>query len=242
MIVTTLVRRNPAVVVRRLGAHASSVLLLRATSTQNACVPRSGILKPMALNETKIPRSVLPTDEGTFAIYGFEESLTGEQAVALVQGEVPAPSVPLVRIHSQCLTGDVFGSHRCDCGAQLKAALKRIAAEPSGVLIYQMQEGRGIGLINKLMAYQLQDSGADTVEANEKLGFEADQREYRFCADILKYLGATAIRLLSNNPAKKTALEREGIRVEAMVPLKVTHSKRADSYIKTKKEKLGHLL
>ncbi|HEY3130082.1 MAG TPA: GTP cyclohydrolase II [Acidobacteriota bacterium] len=196
----------------------------------------------MALNERRVPRSLLPTDEGVFAIYGFEESSSGEQAVALVQGEVPVSPAPLVRIHSQCLTGDVFGSHRCDCGAQLKAALKRIAAEPSGVLIYQMQEGRGIGLINKLMAYELQDGGADTVEANEQLGFEADQREYEFCADILKYLGASAIRLLSNNPTKKTALERQGIRVKAMVPLKVSHSQRADEYIKTKKEKLGHLL
>lgn len=196
----------------------------------------------MPLNEKKVSRSALPTDVGAFTIYGFEESTSGEEAVALVQGTVPCPDAPLVRIHSQCLTGDVFGSHRCDCGAQLRAALRKIAAEASGVLLYQMQEGRGIGLINKLMAYELQDQGVDTVEANEKLGFAADQREYQFCADILKYLGATEIRLLSNNPAKREALEKEGIRVQAMVPLKVRHSKRADTYMRTKRDKLGHLL
>ena len=196
----------------------------------------------MPLNEGKIPRSAFPTDFGTFTIYGFQESATGEEAVALVQGDPGAGTAALVRIHSQCLTGDVFGSHRCDCGAQLQAALKKIAAETSGVLLYQMQEGRGIGLINKLMAYELQDRGVDTVEANERLGFAADQRDYQFCGDILKYLGAGTIRLLSNNPAKKEGLEREGIRVEAMVPLKVRHSWRADSYIRTKREKMGHLL
>jgi GTP cyclohydrolase II len=203
---------------------------------------RSGILEAMPLNEKKIPRSILPTDSGAFAIYGFEEASTGEQAVALVQGEVPVRSVPLVRIHSQCLTGDVFGSHRCDCGEQLRIALQKVAAEPSGILLYQMQEGRGIGLINKLRAYELQDRGIDTVEANERLGFEADQRVYQFCAEILKYLGAAEIVLLSNNPAKKEGLEREGIRVKTMVPLKVTHSKKAESYIKAKREKMGHLL
>jgi GTP cyclohydrolase II len=198
--------------------------------------------KDMGLNEKRIPRSILPTDAGVFTIFGFEESVSGEQAVALVQGQAPAQPGSLVRIHSQCLTGDVFGSHRCDCGAQLQAAMRKITGETSGILIYQMQEGRGIGLINKLMAYELQDRGIDTVEANRQLGFAPDEREYRFCADVLRYLGATEIRLLSNNPAKREGLERQGITVRAMVPLKVTHSERADNYIKTKREKLGHLL
>ncbi|MBI2822112.1 MAG: GTP cyclohydrolase II [Acidobacteria bacterium] len=196
----------------------------------------------MPLDDKRVPQSRLPTDFGTFTVYGFQESRTGEEAIALVQGAVPVSTAPLVRIHSQCLTGDVFASRRCDCGAQLHAALRKIVAEQSGVLLYQMQEGRGIGLINKLMAYELQDQGVDTVEANEQLGFAADQRQYQFCAEILKYLGAAEIRLLSNNPAKKEGLEREGIRVRALVPLKVRHSKQADLYIKTKREKLGHLL
>ncbi|MBI3941004.1 MAG: GTP cyclohydrolase II [Acidobacteria bacterium] len=189
-----------------------------------------------------MPKSALPTDVGTFTIYGFEDSLSGEEAVALVRGDVRPPRVPLVRIHSQCLTGDVFGSNRCDCGAQLKAALRKIAGESAGILLYQMQEGRGIGLINKLRAYELQDQGVDTVEANEQLGFAADQREYQFCAEILRYLGAAEIRLLSNNPAKKQGLEEKGIQVSAMVPLRVRHSRRADSYMRTKRDKLGHLL
>lgn len=196
----------------------------------------------MPLNETTVPRSAFPTRDGTFTIFGFQESETGEEAVALVRGNVREPATPLVRVHSQCLTGDVFGSNRCDCGEQLKTALKKIGRESAGILLYQMQEGRGIGLINKLRAYELQDQGVDTVEANVRLGFAADQREYQFCAEILKYLGATRIRLLSNNPAKKEGLEREGVRVSAMVPLKVRHSQRADSYMKTKREKLGHLL
>ncbi|HEY2930538.1 MAG TPA: GTP cyclohydrolase II [Acidobacteriota bacterium] len=196
----------------------------------------------MALNKTRIPRSTLPTDTGTFTIYGFEDTTSGEEAVALVHGAVPFSGIPLVRIHSQCLTGDVFGSHRCDCGAQLRAALKEIASTPAGILLYQMQEGRGIGLINKLMAYELQDQGVDTVEANERLGFAADQRQYQFCAEILKYLGVHEIRLLTNNPAKKKGLEREGIAVPTMLPLKVDHSKRAESYMRAKREKLGHLL
>lgn len=196
----------------------------------------------MALNKTRIPRSILPTDTGTFTIFGFEDTTSGEEAVALVHGTAPFSAIPLVRIHSQCLTGDVFGSHRCDCGAQLKAALNEIASSEAGILLYQMQEGRGIGLINKLMAYELQDRGVDTVEANERLGFAADPRQYQFCAEILTYLNAKEIKLLTNNPAKKTGLEREGIRIHEMLPLKVSHSKRADSYMKTKREKLGHLL
>ena len=150
-------------------------------------------------------------------------------------------SAPLVRVHSQCLTGDVFGSLRCDCRQQLELALSMIAAEGSGVLIYEQQEGRGIGLIAKLQAYELQDAGLDTVEANERLGFKADHREFAMPAEILKALGVLQVRLLSNNPDKVAALERGGIKVVERVPCEVSPSVHAEEYLKTKKEKLGHL-
>ena len=163
-----------------------------------------------------------------------------ETAVALVMGDVhSAPA--LVRIHSQCLTGDVFGSLRCDCRQQLEMALAMIAQEGAGVLIYEQQEGRGIGLMAKLQAYELQDSGLDTVEANERLGFKADQRGFELPAEILKALGISRVRLLSNNPEKVAALERGGIEVTERVPCEVTASAHAEEYLKTKKEKLGHL-
>jgi len=155
-------------------------------------------------------------------------------------GDVQSAS-PLVRIHSQCLTGDVFGSLRCDCRQQLEMALEMIANEGSGVLIYEQQEGRGIGLMAKLQAYELQDSGLDTVEANERLGFKADQREFALPAEILKSLGVSRVRLLSNNPDKVAALERAGIAVSERVPCEVTPSEHAQDYLRTKKEKLGHL-
>ena len=150
-------------------------------------------------------------------------------------------SPPLVRIHSQCLTGDVFGSLRCDCRQQLELALSSIAGEGAGVLIYEQQEGRGIGLMPKLQAYELQDSGLDTVEANERLGFKADHREFELPAEILKSLGVGAVRLLSNNPDKVAALERAGIKVTERVPCEVAPSTHAEEYLRTKKEKLGHL-
>jgi len=150
-------------------------------------------------------------------------------------------AAPIVRIHSQCLTGDVFGSLRCDCRQQLELALAMIAEHGTGILIYEQQEGRGIGLMPKLQAYALQDSGFDTVEANEKLGFKADQREFAMPADILKTLGVKAVRLLSNNPDKVAALEKGGIRVVERIPCEVSPSAHAEEYLKTKKEKLGHL-
>jgi len=156
-------------------------------------------------------------------------------------GDVHA-SAPLVRIHSQCLTGDVFGSLRCDCRQQLELALGLIASEGSGILIYEQQEGRGIGLMPKLQAYELQDSGLDTVEANERLGFKADHREFALPAEILKALGVAKVRLLSNNPDKVAALERAGIEVVERVPCEVTASPHAQEYLKTKREKMGHLL
>ncbi len=193
-------------------------------------------------DKAKIPHAKLPTRFGEFEIFGFENKSDGEQAVAIVKQPLSDDCTPLVRIHSQCFTGDVLHSLRCDCGDQLEQALKKIEACGSGLLIYQMQEGRGIGLLNKLQAYALQDQGVDTVEANVQLGFEADQRSYSFCAQILGYFRADRIRLLSNNPDKIQGIEAEGIQVEERVPLVIKASTLSAGYLKTKKEKLGHLL
>jgi GTP cyclohydrolase II len=184
----------------------------------------------------------LPTKFGKFTIYGFEGRGPQEEAVALVRGNVKGRVAPLVRVHSQCLTGDVLTSQRCDCRAQLELSLKKISEAPSGILLYLPQEGRGIGLMNKLRAYQLQDGGMDTVEANESLGFAADAREYEFPARILKKLGARRIRLLSNNPDKIKQLESAGIRVVERVPCQPRLSKISRAYLQTKKRKMGHLL
>lgn len=185
-----------------------------------------------------------PTRWGHFRIHGFRldpgQNGSPEEAVALVMGDIHT-SPPLVRIHSQCLTGDVFASLRCDCRQQLEMALSMIAAEGGGVLIYEQQEGRGIGLMAKLQAYELQDQGLDTVEANEKLGFKADHREFALPAEILKSLGVSSVRLLSNNPEKVSALERAGIVVSERVPCEVAPNAQAQEYLRVKKEKLGHL-
>jgi GTP cyclohydrolase II len=194
----------------------------------------------------QIASADFPTRWGKFRIYGFrgESGSDGqrrvEEAVALVMGDVQSRP-PLVRVHSQCLTGDVFHSLRCDCRQQLEMALAMIAHEGAGILIYEQQEGRGIGLMAKLQAYELQDSGLDTVEANERLGFEADQREFALPAEILKALGVSQVRLLSNNPDKVAALERGGIKVIERVPCEVSASAHSEDYLKTKKEKMGHL-
>jgi GTP cyclohydrolase II len=185
-----------------------------------------------------------PTRWGQFRIYGFQlepvQKGKPEEAVALVMGDVHS-TPPLVRIHSQCLTGDVFGSLRCDCRQQLEMALSMVAGEGTGILIYEQQEGRGIGLMPKLQAYELQDAGLDTVEANEKLGFKADHREFALPAEMLKALGVQAVRLISNNPDKVSALERAGVEVVERVPCEVTASAHAEEYLKTKREKMGHL-
>jgi 3,4-dihydroxy 2-butanone 4-phosphate synthase/GTP cyclohydrolase II len=190
----------------------------------------------------KIPQAKLPTSWGDFTIHGFRDSETGEEAVALVAGDLSGSNPILVRIHSQCLTGDVFSSSRCDCGDQLHEAMRLIQAEGRGVLVYQLQEGRGIGLTNKIHAYQLQDQGRDTVAANLELGFAADQREYQIPAAILKHLGATRIRLLSNNPGKVAGLQSEGIEIVERVPLEISPNSSTRNYLEAKKAKLGHLL
>lgn len=195
---------------------------------------------PQTSELRKVAEADFPSRFGHFRIFGFSNGT--EEAVALKMGDITGGPPPLVRIHSQCLTGDVFHSLRCDCRLQLELALESIAREGRGLLIYENQEGRGIGLLNKLRAYELQDQGADTVEANEQLGFDADLRGYELPAAILRFLGLTAVRLMSNNPEKIQALERAGVRVTERVPCIVAPSESTEDYLRTKREKLGHLL
>ncbi len=197
-----------------------------------------------ALRLTKVAEADFPTQFGFFRIYGFEgrDGDLTEEAVVLKMGDLAGGPPPLVRIHSQCLTGDVFHSLRCDCRAQLEIALQSIAQEGRGLLIYEHQEGRGIGLLNKLRAYELQDQGADTVEANERLGFDSDLRSYELPGAILQYFGLKAVRLLSNNPQKVEAVERAGVEVVERVPCLADVLDTRESYLRTKKEKMGHLL
>jgi GTP cyclohydrolase II len=196
------------------------------------------------LRLTKVAEAAFPTQFGSFRIYGFEgrDGDLTEEAVVLKMGELAGGPPPLVRIHSQCLTGDVFHSLRCDCRAQLEIALHSIAQEGRGLLIYEHQEGRGIGLLNKLRAYELQDHGADTVEANERLGFDSDLRSYQLPGAILQYFGLKAVRLLSNNPQKVEAVERAGVEVVERVPCLADVLDTREAYLRTKKEKMGHLL
>lgn len=200
---------------------------------------------PWASKEISVERVAearLPTEVGEFRIAGYRSRTSGEEFVVLYKGEL-RPEIPtLVRIHSQCLTGDVFGSTKCDCGRQLKRAMEMIEREGRGAIVYQQQEGRGIGIINKIRAYALQDEGADTVEANERLGLAVDLREYRQCAEVLFDLGLCQVRVLSNNPLKLRALEEAGLEVVERVSIEVEPRDSAENYMRTKKEKMGHLL
>ncbi|MFN0109299.1 MAG: GTP cyclohydrolase II [Blastocatellia bacterium] len=184
----------------------------------------------------------LPTEFGAFRIVGFRSTTSEEEFVALVKGEIKSEEPTLVRIHSQCLTGDVFHSLKCDCGPQLQSAMKLIQTEGKGIIVYQQQEGRGIGIVNKIRAYALQDEGADTIEANVRLGFEIDQREYGQCAEVIKLLGAQRLRLMSNNPDKVRALRNANLEIVERVPLEISAKQPAFKYLLTKKEKMGHLL
>jgi GTP cyclohydrolase II len=197
-----------------------------------------------ALRLTKVAEAEFPTEFGQFRIYGFQGTSDGrtEEAVVLKMGDMNEPEPPLVRIHSQCLTGDVFHSLRCDCRAQLEIALAAIAADGRGLLIYEHQEGRGIGLLNKLRAYELQDQGADTVEANQRLGFDSDLRDYALPGAILRYFGLRSVRLMSNNPGKVGAVEAAGVKVAERVPVLADVLDTRQAYLRTKREKMGHLL
>ena len=198
-----------------------------------------------ATNELSVERvsvANLPTEYGQFKIAGYRSRESGEEFVAIFKGEIERDVPTLARIHSQCLTGDVFGSLKCDCGAQLHRAMEMIELAGRGAIVYQLQEGRGIGILNKIRAYALQDEGADTVEANEQLGLAVDLREYRQCAEILFDLGLCRVRLISNNPLKLRAVEAAGLQVVERVAIEVEHGEAAAHYMRTKKEKLGHLL
>lgn len=197
---------------------------------------------PPSSDADVIARAKLPTRFGNFAVQGVKGANPGEEAVVLIHGKLNGREAPLVRIHSQCLTGDVFTSQRCDCRAQLELALRKISKARSGVLVYLPQEGRGIGLLNKLRAYELQDAGMDTVEANEHLGFAADSRDYAFAASVLRAVGATRVRLLSNNPDKINQLAAAGIEVVERIPCQPRISATTRRYLSTKKSKMGHIL
>ena len=190
----------------------------------------------------RVASAALPTEHGDFTVIAYESIIDGETHVAMVKGEIGDGQQVLVRVHSRCLTGDVFHSARCDCGPQLDAALTRIADEGRGVLHYLNQEGRGIGLANKIRAYELQDQGFDTVEANERLGFKADQRDYGIGVQILRDLGVVSMRLLSNNPRKLVGIEGYNLSVAEWLPLEIPASEHTRRYLQTKKEKLGHKL
>jgi 3,4-dihydroxy 2-butanone 4-phosphate synthase/GTP cyclohydrolase II len=201
------------------------------------CLPRTH-----SISVEKVAVANLPTQIGKFKIAGYRSQTSNEEFVVLFKGKMQANFPTLVRIHSQCLTGDVFGSIKCDCGQQLEKAMELIEQAGRGAIVYQQQEGRGIGIINKIRAYALQDGGADTVEANERLGFVVDARNYQQCAEILFDLGLCKVRVMSNNPDKLDALEKAGLQVVERVPIEVETREPAAHYLRTKKEKLGHLL
>lgn len=207
-----------------------------SSENNGRCLPKN-----RKLSVEKVAVANLPTSIGEFKIAGYRSLTSSEEFVVLFKGEMK-PEIPtLVRIHSQCLTGDVFGSIKCDCGPQLDEAMRLIEKEGRGAIVYQQQEGRGIGIINKIRAYELQDKGADTVEANERLGFEVDARHYEQCAEILFDLGLCKVRVMSNNPDKLKALENAGMQIIERVPIEIDAEQPAAHYLKVKKEKMGHL-
>jgi 3,4-dihydroxy 2-butanone 4-phosphate synthase/GTP cyclohydrolase II len=207
------------------------------TIRETVCSPAPRIAGDVEL----VGEARLPTEHGDYRIVGFRSRLDGEEIVALVCGDLEPDAPTLVRIHSQCLTGDVFGSVRCDCGRQLEAALAEISREGRGVVVYQQKEGRGIGIVNKIRAYALQDRGLDTVEANVELGFAPDERSYETCAEVLRRLGVRRVRLMTNNPDKLAALEQSGLDVVERVSLRIAHDERFAGYLRTKREKMGHI-
>ncbi len=207
------------------------------SENNHKCLPND-----YSVSVEKVAVANLPTQIGDFKIAGYRSLTSNEEFVALFKGEMKSDVPTLVRIHSQCLTGDVFGSIKCDCGLQLEKAMELIEKEGRGAIVYQQQEGRGIGIINKIRAYALQDNGADTVEANERLGFAVDARNYQQCAEILFDLGLCKVRVMSNNPDKIKALQDAGMQIIERVPIEVESKEPAAHYLRTKKEKMGHLL
>jgi len=235
----TLSNAQPTMSTIRMAINCGSSFEYRTTHSLEP--PTSFRLRNSKTVE-RVAEARLPTDFGEFRIIGYRSLNSNEEFVVLVQGELRQDEPTLVRIHSQCLTGDVFGSTKCDCGRQLRKAMALIERERHGAIVYQQQEGRGIGIINKIRAYALQDQGADTIEANEQLGLAVDLRCYEQCAEILHDLGLNRVRLMSNNPDKIRALEQMGLTVVERVSLVTLPTVAARSYLRTKKEKMGHLL
>ena len=207
---------------------------------ENSTAPRLRLIKRSTVE--RLAEARLPTEFGEFRIIGYRSTISNEEFVVLARGDIQSDHPTLIRIHSQCMTGDVFGSVKCDCGRQLRAAMELIDKEGRGVIVYQQQEGRGIGIMNKIRAYALQDEGADTIEANLRLGLEVDQRCYEQCAEIFLDLGLRQVRVMSNNPRKIQVLEECGLEVIERIPLEIPPTAAALHYLRTKKEKMGHLL
>src|SRR2546423_7425966 len=240
-------RQRPACPRHERASIIDSSKFKRGLMSNNTCKEVSAETEacpnlPSSLSVERVSEARLPTEWGEFQIAGYRSLISSEEFVALYKGDL-RPDIPtLVRIHSQCLTGDVFASTKCDCGAQLHRTMEMIESEGRGAIVYQQQEGRGIGILNKIRAYALQDEGADTVEANERLGLAVDSREYRQCAEVLFDLGLCKVKVISNNPGKLKALEEAGLEITERVSIEVRSSEPAAKYLRTKKEKMGHLL
>jgi 3,4-dihydroxy 2-butanone 4-phosphate synthase/GTP cyclohydrolase II len=221
-------------------AHKKRRDLGNEGSRENSTRSCLRLIKPRTVE--RLAEARLPTEFGEFRLIGYRSTISNEEFVVLRRGDIQSEHPTLIRIHSQCMTGDVFGSVKCDCGRQLRNAMALIENEGRGAIVYQQQEGRGIGIMNKIRAYALQDAGADTIEANVRLGLDVDPRQYEQCAEIFLDLGLRSVRVMSNNPAKIRALEDAGLKVTARVPLEIPPTAAALHYLRTKKEKMGHLL